>query len=240
MPMSAATTRPARTPGVCAALTTSRIAPIRRSVRQASPNSNLRLKSMLLHAPVKGAALEAEFGGSQRHVEMMHSKRALDHLLFELVEVEIVADHRQRMKASERCGKREIVEPIGSPSAMITARSAAWRSARTLPGQSWRTSASNTCRRKCPLRPVIFARVEAEIMVEQNRDVVAPFAERRQLDLDRVEAEQQVLPEALFVGQLVGRHVGRGDNPDVDRDRLVGADRDTSRCSSAVRSLGCR
>ena len=48
IPISAATMSPARTPGVVAAFTTSRIAPIRRSVRQARPNSNLRLKSMIL------------------------------------------------------------------------------------------------------------------------------------------------------------------------------------------------
>ena len=45
-------------------------------------------------------------------------------------------------------------------------------------------------------------------------------------DLDRVEPEQQVLAEAPFVGQLVGRQVGRGDDPHVDRHRPVGPDRD--------------
>src|SRR3954469_13923775 len=96
IPTSAATIRPARTPGVVAALAISRIDPMRRIVRQASPNSNLRLKSMLLHAPVKRAARQAELGSGKRHVEMVHSKRALDHLLLELVEVETVADDRQR------------------------------------------------------------------------------------------------------------------------------------------------
>ncbi len=62
-------------------------------------------------------------------------------------------------------------------------------------------------------------------MVEQQRDVVAPLAQRRQVDLDRVEPEQQVLAEALLVGQLLGRQVGRGDHPHVDRHRPVGADR---------------
>src|SRR5437868_9644375 len=74
-PISAATTRPARTPGVAAALAISRTAAMRSSVRQASPNSNLRLKSMLLHAPVKRAAREAELGGGERHVEVVHPQR---------------------------------------------------------------------------------------------------------------------------------------------------------------------
>src|SRR5690349_6489185 len=98
MPTIEATTRPARTPGVVAALAISRIDPMRRIVRQASPNSNLRLKSMPLHAPVKRAARQAELGGGQRHVEMVHPQRPFDHLLLELVEVEAVADHRQRCR----------------------------------------------------------------------------------------------------------------------------------------------
>src|SRR5881227_4026764 len=96
IPSSAATIRPARTPGVVAALAISRIDPMRRIVRQASPNSNFRLKSMLLHAPVKRAARQAELGGGKRHVEMVHPERQFDHLLLELVEVETVADDRQR------------------------------------------------------------------------------------------------------------------------------------------------
>src|SRR5690349_3513825 len=90
-PISPATTSPARTPGVVAALATSRIAPISRIVRQARPNSNLRLKSMLLHATIERAAAETEFGSGERHVEVMHAQSALDHLFFKLVEVETVA-----------------------------------------------------------------------------------------------------------------------------------------------------
>ena len=86
-PTSDATTTPARTPGVATALATSRIAAIRTKVRQASPNSNLRLKSMLLHAPVKRTARQSELGGGHRDVEMVHAQRPLDHLLFKLVEV---------------------------------------------------------------------------------------------------------------------------------------------------------
>ena len=62
-------------------------------------------------------------------------------------------------------------------------------------------------------------------MVEQDRDVLAPLAKRRQLDLDRVEPEQQVLAEPRLVRQLVGGNIGRGNDAHVDGDRLVGADR---------------
>src|SRR5881398_789060 len=77
-PISAATTSPALTPGIVAALAISRMAAIRRSVRQASPNSNLRLKSMLLHAPVERPARQAELGRGERHVEVVHPQRPLD------------------------------------------------------------------------------------------------------------------------------------------------------------------
>src|SRR6476646_3352550 len=95
-PISAATIRPARTPGVVAALAISRIEPISSSVRQASPNSNLRLKSMFLHAAVERTAREAQLGRGERHFEVMHPERSLDHVLFELFEVEAVGDHRER------------------------------------------------------------------------------------------------------------------------------------------------
>src|SRR4051812_49815488 len=94
-----ATISPARTPGVEIALASSRIAPTNRIVRQASPNSNLRLNSMLFHAAVKRAAAQTQLGSRERHIEMMHSERPLDHLLLMLVEVEPVPGDGHR-----RCG----------------------------------------------------------------------------------------------------------------------------------------
>ena len=62
-------------------------------------------------------------------------------------------------------------------------------------------------------------------MIEQQWDVVAPLAQRRQLDFYRVEAIEQVLSEHVFLSQPVGGQVGRADQADVDRHRAVGADR---------------
>src|SRR4051812_10360405 len=83
-----ATMSPALTPGVETALATSRMAAMSTIVRHASPNSNLRLKSMLLHSPVQRAAAQPELGRRERDVEMVHPQGALDHLLLELVEVQ--------------------------------------------------------------------------------------------------------------------------------------------------------
>src|SRR5690348_4598332 len=186
---SAATTRPARTPGVSSALMTSRTAPTKTIVRHASPNSNLRLKSMLLHAPVERSAAETELGGRGRNVEMVHPERPLDHLPFELVEVERFSRPRGDRRSMGASRKREIVCPI------LVALSHDHRTLRGVP--------------KCPhiARPVVLDQrrqhrwrkiapwlvilvlVEPQIMVEEQRDIVAPLAKRRQLDLDRVEPE---------------------------------------------------
>src|SRR5690348_1036991 len=107
-----ATISPARTPGVCSALMTSRMAATKRTVRHASPNSNLRLKSMFLHAPVERSAAEPKLRCGKRNVEMVHAQRALDHLLFELVEVQGIArvgGDRTLLPASRQ---REIVASI--------------------------------------------------------------------------------------------------------------------------------
>src|SRR5947207_2461080 len=93
--ISSATIRAARRSAVSSDRISSQAAPSRASVRHASPNSNLRLKSMLFHAPVQRAAREPELAGGERDVEMMHSQCPLDHLLFELVEVEARADGGQ-------------------------------------------------------------------------------------------------------------------------------------------------
>ena len=61
-------------------------------------------------------------------------------------------------------------------------------------------------------------------MVDEQKDVLAPLTQGRQLDLDGIETEEEILPEQALVGEPIRRQVGRGDDPDVDRHRLVGAD----------------
>ena len=54
-------------------------------------------------------------------------------------------------------------------------------------------------------------------MLGQRRDVLAPVAERRDLDREDAEPEEQVLAELARGHQLAERPVGRGQEPDVDR-----------------------
>src|SRR5262245_44456251 len=93
--ISAATSLAALRSGVEMASTNSQIARIRSSVRHASPNSNLRLKPMFFHAPVKRSAAQSQFPGRKRDVEMMHPERPLDHLPLQLVEVKAPGIHHE-------------------------------------------------------------------------------------------------------------------------------------------------
>ena len=63
-------------------------------------------------------------------------------------------------------------------------------------------------------------------MFKKQRNVVAPLPQRRKSDLDCVQPKEQVLPEALFIGELLGRHIGCGNDPHVDRKGTVRPYRD--------------
>ena len=59
----------------------------------------------------------------------------------------------------------------------------------------------------------------------QGRDVVAPVAERRDVDREDAQAEEQVFAELAGRHELGERPVRRGDDPDVGRPRPGVADR---------------
>src|SRR5439155_8083927 len=50
----------------------------------------------------------------------------------------------------------------------------------------------------------------------ERRDVLAAFAERRQLELDRVETKQEILAESTLADLLLEPGVGRGHDAYVD------------------------
>ena len=61
----------------------------------------------------------------------------------------------------------------------------------------------------------VALRVAVRKCLRERRDVLAPFAQRREPDFNRVESEQQVLPETArgHFGMKIG--VRRGDQPHV-------------------------
>ena len=56
-------------------------------------------------------------------------------------------------------------------------------------------------------------------MVDQQRQVLAPLAERRERDGHHVDAVVEVLAEATVAHQGLQIAMGRGEEPHVDRDR---------------------
>ena len=128
--------------------------------------------------------------------------------------------------ASERCGKREVLDSIAVAIGHDDSAFGGMPQRANVAGPVVPDQGLAAHRGQLPLRLIILARIELEIVIEEERDVFPPLAQRRKLDLDRVEAEQQVLPEALCVRQLIDRNVGGSDNPNVDGDRLVRTDRD--------------
>ena len=70
-------------------------------------------------------------------------------------------------------------------------------------------------------------------MIRQERDVVSPFPQGRNENLDRIDAVKQVLPETavLYGGMKVG--ISCADQPDIDGS-LLG--RSPGGLSFAVRS----
>jgi hypothetical protein len=67
--------------------------------------------------------------------------------------------------------------------------------------------------------------------VREERDLLAPIAERRQRDGEDAEPVEEVLAEGAGADQLLEVAVGGGDEPDIDRDGLVGADGPDLPCS---------
>ena len=126
------------------------------------------------------------------------------------------------------------------PVLSTTARSITFSSSRTLPGQSYsisRSSASGAS--SMPLRLVLLAVLLEEVLHEQ-RDVVAPLAQRRQVDADDVQPVEEVLAEPPVLHLLLQVDVGRGDDADVDLDRLHAAEAHELALLHHAQQLGLR
>ena len=77
-------------------------------------------------------------------------------------------------------------------------------------------------------------------VADEQRQVVAALAQRRQVDGDDVEAEVQVGPEAAILHALVEVAVGGGDDAHVDGDRLRAADARERALLEDAQQLGLR
>ena len=64
----------------------------------------------------------------------------------------------------------------------------------------------------------------AQEVRRQGRNVFAPLAQRRELNFDRVQPEQKVLPEPAGLDFAPHIGVGRRQQPDIGAPRLGGTD----------------
>ena len=124
----------------------------------------------------------------------------------------------------ERSGRFvEVVHASVAPGASAASRQHRFSSSRTLPGQSCACSRSSAAGDKrfagaCSL-PAAAARKR-----RASRDVLAPFAQRRQPQPHHVEPVQQVRAEAAVGDQRFQRLVRGRDHAHVDADQLAPAD----------------
>ena len=81
------------------------------------------------------------------------------------------------------------------------------------------------------------ARQEA---LREHRDVHLPLAQRGQPDRERVDAVVKVLAEPSVAHELLERPVGRRNQPEVDRDRLVAAEPLEAALLEHAQQLGLR
>ena len=71
---------------------------------------------------------------------------------------------------------------------------------------------------------VLFAELFEKVL-DQQRNVFAPVAQRRQIDVDDVEPVVEILAEFLFLHHLAQVRIGGRENPHVDLHDFVRAER---------------
>ena len=77
-----------------------------------------------------------------------------------------------------------------------------------------------------------------QVVLEQRRDLLAAFAERRQVERQNLEAVEQILAEAALGDQLLEVGVGGGDDPHVNLDGVRLAERMNLMVLEEAKQLG--
>ena len=72
---------------------------------------------------------------------------------------------------------------------------------------------------------LLFVADPPQVVLDQWRNLLAAFAERRNCEADHVQAVEEILAEAAFGDEAFDVGVRRGDDADVDLDRVRLAER---------------
>ena len=126
------------------------------------------------------------------------------------------------------------------PDDSTTARSMTFSSSRTLPGQSYSSSRSSASGVSSSRGFWFSLAVLLEEVLRQQRNVLVPLAQRRQLHGDDVQAVEEILAELPLLHHLAQLDVRRGDDPDVDLDRLDAAEAHELALLDHAQQLGLR
>ena len=102
-----------------------------------------------------------------------------------------------------------------------------------------RQEALEDVRREEHALPVVLARVLLAEVLGEDGDLLGPVAERRDEDIDDVEAVVEVLAEASLGDGALEVPVGGGDDADVDLDVAAGAQAGELASCRTCRSLAC-
>ena len=109
-----------------------------------------------------------------------------------------------------------------------------------MPGQSVLEQQVERLRRQFLSRLLILDAVLLEEVLGEERHVLPALAQRRQLHGNHMKAVEEVLPELPFFHHLAQLDVGRGDDPDVDLDRLDAAEPHELALLNDAQELGLR
>ena len=101
------------------------------------------------------------------------------------------------------------------PSETISARSTAFASSRISPGQRWDRRRARASRLSPGLSPANPCTQLAHEVICQEQDIVAAFAQGREVDTENVEAVEEILPERARRHGLRQIPVGGDEQPDV-------------------------
>jgi hypothetical protein len=164
------------------------------------------LDTEFFHAPIEGLAADAELARGLRHDLAVLAEHAFDR---GAVEHRLVGARRQHGRQVQRR-----------------------RIDRLLAGQQ-RGALQHVAQLAHIARPAVIDQrafaVAGETLAgteegaRDRQDVVAPFGQRRQGQLDHRQPVEQVLAEAAFAHAVAQRHVGRGDDAHVGLARGIAA-----------------
>ena len=164
--------------------------------------------AILLQLVMQGDAIDAEHFRGARLVPAAFVQHTQDVRLLDLFQ----AAHVSRAKSAPllRFQREVLLRAVSGSCATTMARSTAFSSSRMLPGQLYCCSTSMAAGET----RVIFFSSRAENLrdevIDQQRDVFAALAQRRQLDVEDIQAVVKVGRNLPFLDQLLQVFVGRG------------------------------